>query len=459
MRPFSDHNDSRLVPGARRGWRALAVGAAVLAISACDVESIVELHNPDLITPEIVADTANLPTLANGVIYEFSRAYGGFASNASSQGPGMIQYSGLLADEIWHSSTFTTHADIDARGIADTNGAILIAYRYLQRARNLAERSAEQFADSPRANTRLHALMLNLAGYSYIFFAENFCSGVPFSSTSFGGDVEYGEQLTTDQTLDQAISFFDQALTVAQASGSADMLNLARVGRARALQNKGDFAAAAAQAASVPDDFVFSVDFGPPPQPQNAVWYFVNSANRLSVASGEGVNGFQYFDRGDEDNTTDPRVPVDSLGVGLGSQVPQYNQGLYPDQDSPLPLATGIEARLIEAEDALAGGESGAYLAIVNALRGDVGLPALSDPGSASARVEQFYGERARWLWLTSHRLGDLRRMIREYGFDSEDVFPVGQTVFGSPYGTDTSLPIPFDERNNPNYSGSCLAE
>jgi hypothetical protein len=48
--------------------------------------------------------------------------------------------------------------------------------------------------------------------------------------------------------------------------------------------------------------------------------------------------------------------------------------------------------------------------------------------------------------------------MIRDYGFNSEDIFPVGQTVFGDPYGTDISLPIPFDERNNPNYGGSCLA-
>jgi hypothetical protein len=435
---------------------AFAAAAAFLTVAACDVESIVELDNPDLITPEVVADTANLPTLANGVIYEFSRAYGGQASNSAS--PGMIAYSGLLADEIWHSSTFNTHADIDARTISDQNGSLLDVYTYGQRARNLAERSAERFADSPRANSELHALMINLAAFSYVLFAENFCSGVPFSSTSFGGDVEYGQPLSTEETLNAAIALFDQALTVAQAAGSQVMLNLARVGRARTLQNLGDFSAAAAQAASVPTDFVFDVNFADPPAPQNAVWYFVNSANRLSAATGEGQNGLDYFDRGDDNNTIDPRVPVDSVGVGLGSQVPQYNQGLYPEQSSPLPLATGIEARLIEAEDDLAAGASGAYLATLNDLRDDIALPALTDPGTASGRVSQFYDERARWLWFTSHRLGDLRRMIREYGFNSEDIFPVGQTVFGDPYGTDISLPVPFDERNNPNYSGACLA-
>jgi starch-binding outer membrane protein, SusD/RagB family len=455
MRSFSNKYEARRGPR----WRVLAGLLSLLALPACDVESIVELTNPDLITPEVVADTANLPTLANGVLYEFSRAYGGEASNANTAGPGQIHLSGLLADEFWHASTFNSFDDIDARNILDTNSNVLIAYRYLQRARNLSERSAELFAESPRANSDLHALMTNLAGYSYVMFAENFCSGVPFSNTSFGGDVEYGEPLTTTQTLERALATFDQALTVATASGDEDMVNLARVGRARVLQNLGRFSEAAAAAAPVDDDFVFAVDFGPPPQPNNAVWYFTNSASRISAATNEGGNGLNFFLRGSGENTTDPRTPADSSGFGLGNpNTPLYSQLVYADQASPLPLATGIEARLIEAEDALAGGASGAYLATLNALRLDEGMTPLVDPVAADARVEQFYGERARWLWLTSHRLGDLRRMIREYGFVANDVFPVGTAIQGEPYGDDTSLPVPFDERNNPLFTEGCLA-
>ncbi|HEX2187340.1 MAG TPA: hypothetical protein VHG51_00520, partial [Longimicrobiaceae bacterium] len=86
------------------------------------------------------------------------------------------------------------------------------------------------------------------------------------------------------------------------------------------------------------------------------------------------------------------------------------------------------------------------------------GLPALADPGTPRARILQLYEERAFWLWLTSHRLGDLRRLVRHYGFQPNEVFPTGATVFGVPYGTDTSLPIPFDETNNPEFRGGCLS-
>ena len=436
-------------------WGLLAL--SVVGLSACDVESLVELNNPDLITPEVVADTANLPTLALGVLYEFSTGYGGIASNAED--PGIVQFSGLLADEIWHSSTFNTNADIDQRVLDPTNGSLLAVYTYMQRARNLAERAAEAFAESPRANTDLHALMLNLAGYSYVLFAENFCSGVPFSNTSFGGDVEYGEQITTAATLDRAIEIFDDALVVAQASGDADMLNLARVGRARALLNKGDAAAAATQVAAVPTDFVFELEFGDPPNPNNGVWYWINSANRLSAASGEGTNGIDFFNRGNANNTTDPRNPADSVGVGLGNTIPQYNQGLYEEPATGLVLATGVEARLIQAEAALAGGSSTAYVGTLNTLRDLVSLPDLAAPGTAAGRVDQFFEERARWLWLSAHRLGDLRRLMRDYGRQEDAVYPVGLTVFGEDYGDATSLIIPFDERNNPLYGGSCLAD
>jgi hypothetical protein len=48
--------------------------------------------------------------------------------------------------------------------------------------------------------------------------------------------------------------------------------------------------------------------------------------------------------------------------------------------------------------------------------------------------------------------------MVREYGFTQAQVFPVGQTIFGSPYGTDVNFPIPVTERNNPEASsGECI--
>ena len=59
-------------------------------------------------------------------------------------------------------------------------------------------------------------------------------------------------------------------------------------------------------------------------------------------------------------------------------------------------------------------------------------------------------------MYLTSHRLGDMRRLIRQYGRNSETVFPIGLTDIGNPYGTSVNFQIPVQEDANPNFHG-CL--
>ena len=79
-------------------------------------------------------------------------------------------------------------------------------------------------------------------------------------------------------------------------------------------------------------------------------------------------------------------------------------------------------------------------------------------PGTTAAQVDLLFKERAYSLWLTAHRLGDMRRLIRQYGRNSETVFPTG-TFFhaGSAsgnYGTDVNIILPNQEKNNPNFTG-----
>jgi len=59
-------------------------------------------------------------------------------------------------------------------------------------------------------------------------------------------------------------------------------------------------------------------------------------------------------------------------------------------------------------------------------------------------------------MFGTGHRLGDLRRLIRQYGRGSETVFPSGAFGKGGSFGGDVNLPISQDETNNPNFS-QCL--
>ena len=128
-------------------------------------------------------------------------------------------------------------------------------------------------------------------------------------------------------------------------------------------------------------------------------------------------------------------------------------------------VADWVEARLIQAEAALqaapddTSSQATGWLGIRNHLRETAITPALpdtTDPGSFDARVDLLFRERALWLFLTGHRLGDLRRLIRQYGRDQSTVFPVGPYDAGSgTFGTDVNAPIPPDERKyNPRFTG-----
>jgi hypothetical protein len=84
----------------------------------------------------------------------------------------------------------------------------------------------------------------------------------------------------------------------------------------------------------------------------------------------------------------------------------------------------------------------------------------LSDPGTQAGRVALLFREKAFWQFGRGHRLGDLRRLIRDYGraADGSDTFPVGQHFQGGNYGVDLNLPVTTDEQTgNPTNFTGCL--
>ena len=454
------NNQTRGVRAGLSRWlMAGAAGALIMTSAACDTDELVNLQDPDLITLPTVEDTANVELVRNGAVYEFGIAYAGPA--ATNQTPGIIGISGVMSDEMWYASTFGTMRDIDQRAILETNGGVATVYSNLHEARNLAEQASNLYAMTGEAGSPSHALLRNLAAYTYVLFGETFCSGVPFSEATLQGDLEYAAGIPTEEMFQRAIDRFNEAIEMA-ADGSEQEL-VAQLGKARALLDLGRFEEAATVAAQVPTDFQYDITYhSEQVYLNNGIFFEINANGRSSVASNEGTGGnsIMYFNRGstpDGTNTIDPRAPADSAGTGLGTTTPRYAQGKYADFGSDIPLATGIEARLIEAEALIDGGASAAYLPTLNELRDLAGLAPLTDPGSADARVLQLYRERAFWLWLTGHRLGDLRRLIEFYGFTEDEVYPTGLTIRATPYGDDVNFPIPQTEENNPEYSGSCI--
>ncbi|MGH7555243.1 MAG: hypothetical protein ACREMQ_19750 [Longimicrobiales bacterium] len=430
--------------------RRLAAGLVwiVPALAGCDLDMLLKAEDPFTVTPEVAGDTANLAALRAGARSQFALAYAGFQNNEG----GVIMMSGLMSDELYSSDNFSTRRAVDARVLAYdiSNSASDHAFKYLQRARAEALNAIDLYESSPRAGDANHAELFSIAGFSIVMLAENFCTGIPLSRITQTG-VEFGTPLGATELYELAISYFDEA--IGQPNAGTAQQNLARVGKARALLDLERFTEAAQAVGQVPTSYVFNVEYrsGSFHTP-NAIYNFNNEEHRISVSLQEGT-----INRGLPFGTvaqSDPRIRIGPQSVASNSgEVPTWLQLKYTSQSAPIPLASGIEARLIEAEAALAKGASAAYLGALNTLRGTIALPALTDPGSAAGRVDQFFAERAYWLWLTGHRLNDLRRLIRQYGRTQATVFPTGITGYNAAFGTDVTLPIPFEEINNPNYT------
>jgi len=138
---------------------------------------------------------------------------------------------------------------------------------------------------------------------------------------------------------------------------------------------------------------------------------------------------------------------------------------------------------LIEAEAALRAGDLTTFRAKLNDARANAltytadGAPnsqpldsppplAASDiPSTTAGQQNLLFQERAIDLFLTSHRLGDMRRLVWQYNRSADAVFPIGPyeptntSKAGTNFGTDVNLPIPQEESNNPlflNSGASC---
>ena len=434
--------------------RAAVILAVTAPLAACNVDKLLDIPQPDVADPRALADSSALPAFISSAIGDFSVA---FDANA---GDNQADYSGMLADEWINSETFPTRIQVDIRNMEETNSNLQAITRTLYRARTSAVRSVNAFHQFSPNNISL-AESYNILAVSYMLFGENYCSGVPFSDVNADGSFTYGGQQTTTQIFTRALAAADSALAVATravlpattagTNARNAQLNFARVLRGRALLNLNDAAGAAAAVAAVPTTFSYVINHSEnSAREYNGIYTFNTLNRRISLADKEGVNGLPYRSQ------NDPRLPYvrDGQLFGFDLTTPQWDATKYSSRSTPTVVASGVEARLIEAE-AQARAGSATYLTILNGIpRG--GAPALVDPGTTAGRVDQVMSERAFHMFGTSHRLGDMRRLIRQYARNSETVFPTGayhKTDLGGRYGPDVNFPLSVDERNNPEFA------
>jgi hypothetical protein len=461
-----------MTTASHRTWRRIASLSALalggLAATACDLNKVLAVDDVDVATPASVASISGLPVIYAGGLADFQAEL--------TAVDGSITLPGLLGDELRDIDTFPTRIEVDQRHTQVTNGTVNTWYRAMHLARASLERGTAAFqtyAPTDPRNAELHAL----DGFNYIMFEEDWCNGVAYSNF-VNGAATYGAAETGAQTLHLAIQQFDSALAIA--APASNNAYLAAVGLGRALLDSGSYAAAAAAVANVPVTFQYfvytSTNSG---RENNGVYTNVGPlSKRYAVADKDGVNGLPFRTEGMNiaGSTGDWRIRFNLSGIGQDGASPAYYQQKYPAQASPVVLADGIEAQLIIAENQMQTGNAAGMITTLNALRSNItianrvpytqsgqstptALPPLTDPGTAAGRVDLLFHERAYWMFLTGHRLGDMRRLIRQYGRGAETVFPTGnyQGAAGGVIGTDVNFPITVDEQNNPVTGDVCL--
>ncbi len=398
--------------------------------------------------------------------------------------------SGLLTDELSNSrstaNVFDQRSLPEAQRGAASEGALLYSYLHELRGQSRLARAvlADYASDlSPALRARLYAF----EGYAEVWLADLFCSGVPLSTIDFKGDYTYRPSSTTADVYSHAITLFDSALTLG--ADSAAIQTLASIGKARALVASGKYAEAEAAVANVQatDAYQLRITFRPPVlgvSPNNVF------ASVATVSDLEGGSGLPYRTSGDKRTA----APLTALPISSGTLTRSvYFPTKYPTPNDSMwiPVASGVEAELVRAEGALQRNEWSAWISQLNTLRttgtfsrtdtvysdpsrttivridtawqagtgGVAGLRPLTDPGTEQDRIALQFAERAAWLFVSGQRQGDLRRLVRAYGWSRENAYPSGSYTGPSStglYGSDITIAIPTSERPNPLFRG-CL--
>jgi hypothetical protein len=429
-----------------------------LGLAACSREQLLDVNTPDQITTTSTASASGAQAQRTAAVGLFTRFFG---ADFGGGGVSLNVSSAILSDEAFTARSGTEHLDSRAQDPAtfpanapwgpygDAHNGIVRAIRAL---------TTYPPASATTKATQIGQLYM-LDGFVFTLMAEHYCNGIPVSNVT--DDAPTTTTFSTAELYNRAIQMYDSALAVLSTS-TADQVyrNAARIGKARTYIDLNQYDKAAqvvgaggdgAGSAAVATTYIYNVEFSSSTSLSvNAAYDWMLATKNFGASDKEGVNGLDYV------SARDPRVNVDGTKVGPGQDgtpTPLFNH--FPNLNSPVMLAGGVEARMIEAENYLKLGDFTNFMAAINTARASkTGLSPLSDPGSAAARVDLLFRERAFWTYFTAHRLGDMRRLIRQYGRNAETVFPTGPYIHGGRYGTEVVLVPAQTELNNPNWGG-----
>jgi hypothetical protein len=466
----------RLMRYSGRAVATTLVLAAATMLSSCDTvkNNLLEAVDPDIIDPNSVQSAAGAIAVRNGALSRLR--------TATADGESSWMFGGLLADEWASSSTFIQNDETDQRQTQLNNGTVNTELRALYRVRTSANQAIvllNKYRPTPAADI---GEMYFARGFAELQLASDYCNGIPLTDAVAGDTIAFGTPVPVKDVFTVAAASFDTAMNLSTGTDAASVaINRAsRIGKARALLGLGSLtnaAAAAALVTGIPTTFRYDVTASLTGG-SNTLWNQGASQTRYAVSDSlQGPrrdilvkNAIPFL------SANDRRVPAHYRIASNGKDTVKSQDGntfvIAVDslwgQTTAVALTHGVDARLIEAEAALAAGNAAGMMTILNTLRGtpvQITAPSptatgthpgwttpvlaqLTDPGTQAGRVNLLFRESAFWQFGRGVRLGNLRRLIRDYGraADGSDTFPVGQHYKGGTFGPDLNLPVTTDE-------------
>ena len=453
----------------RARWTAVGAMLLVPALSGCDLkQTLLSPQQPGVIGPASVTSPTGAEALRVGALGSFKAWFAGGGVNFAN----LPMMSDLVTD-IWASGdTQSQHNETDGRTMQSSNGVLASAYSSAQQARGFALTAIQalRLYVTPPPAASIGELYFAM-GLAELQMSEVFCNGVPFGSM-VDGVPTYTQPVTNADGFRLASARFDTALTLVTGTDAASVSirRVNAIAKARAQIALGNYAAAATLVADVPTNYQYLLTFSL--TTTSSELYILNGTQPSRFVVGDSfaiINGAPSVIKNALPfaSANDPRIPVtgstSNTRKAFDGSTPWAGQLLYGQTD-PFPVLTGIDARLIEAEAKINANDFAGMFATLNTLRTTaqtIGnktiavMPALTTaPTTKDAALTMFFREKAFWQFGRGFRLGDLRRLIRQYGRTQDNVFPVGTWFKGGAYGTDINLPMVDSELTNPNFKG-----
>ena len=468
---------------ARRGRIRAALGVAALVfvplLQGCGdtKDTLLEAIDPDVIDPGRIQDAEGAQGLYIGTLSRLREITGGVGGEGSSW-----LFGGLLADEWSTASTFVQNDETDQRITQTNNGTVTGMFRNLARARTSSIQALKAMKEFRATETAKIAEIYFVRAFAEQQMANDYCNGIPLTDAS-EEKIVYGKPSTIAEVYQAAIASADSGLALVPATSTGDALRTRRallITKARALVGLNQQAEAAALLGTtvIPSDFAYNVTYAVASgdltlwtQPRSSLRYSVGDSAEGNARNILVRNAVPFF------SARDPRVPSQYLVSTNGRDTTKAQDGrtnvrvttLWA-RSSTVPVVNALDARLIEAEAQLKAQNITGMMTILNALRANppklgeiqptaAQLPALPTPATQDAAITLYFREKAFWQFSRGHRLGDLRRLIRQYGRPANQVFPEGEHFRGGVYFRDVNLPVPQAEENNPvlNNAPACI--